>query len=69
MTETLHRQVERLINAIDEAEELHGGLLSREVLRIASETRIALAAAMRERRMAQTAFQAAIESNRQQYEA
>ncbi len=47
MTETLHRQVDRLIKAIDEAEELHGGLLSKELLRIASETRIALAAAMR----------------------
>lgn len=68
MTETLHRQVERLINAIDEAEELHGGLLSKEILRIASETRIALAAARRHHEVEQ-AFRRAADSNRERDEA
>lgn len=68
MTETLHRQVDRLIRAIDEAEELHGGLLSKEILRIASETRIALSAAQRQL-AAEAAMRAAIESNRERDEA
>lgn len=68
MTAALHDQVAILIKAIDDAEELHGGLLSREILRIASETRIALAAAQREHAAAQS-LQDAIARNREQNEA
>lgn len=68
MTAALHDQLEILIDAIDDFEERHGGLLSKDILRIASETRIALAAAKREHAAAK-ARQDAIAGNRNPNEA